>query len=1040
MTRASVASPLPTAALHAAMVEQVPDPVIYVAIDGTILWANKACERILGYAANELVGTAYAGLIPAARAGEATDIRPADKPGGDRAGRLTQRLRNDGTLLDLLELPVTVRDDEGTPIAFGVVLRDATEWVRNRDKLIRNEQMFRARFDDVHLPQLVVALDGVITEVNDAFCRLLGSTRDRLVGRSVHDLRHASEPPSAGNPISRRFRKNANSTWERVLANADGTPVPVLFHGARVPDADGGEALALFAQDLSELKAARETLLRREALHAAMERHASEWGLLIQIVDHQAFVSYASTAVHTSLGYDADEITARGVDELIHPDDLESAQATFAQVLRLEDGEAWITARVRHANGSWRWVEFCVSNCTRQKHIGAVLVIGRDVTARVEADLALRASEARFRAIVQTAQEGLVVISSETGRAVFANEKLTEILGRSLDEIYSMTILQLLDEKDRSFLIDRLARRALIGTETYELSYLHPDGQLRVLRITSSPLDDGNGTVASLAMVSDVTAERAAEEQLRRQALYDELTGIANKSLLRDRLEHSLARAERSGSSPVAVLFADLDQFKLVNDSFGHAAGDKLLRQVAQRLQDVVRNGDTVARFGGDEFVVIAEDTDEQAARDMAERLLAVFAEPFVVDCRRAYVTASIGVVSSPTGTVDDLLRFADAAMYDAKRRGRSRVQVFDPAVVEDATASLQLSSDLREAIENDDLELHYQPIVGLRTGRISGVEALVRWTHPTRGNVPPTEFVPVAEAMGLAPRLDEWVLRRACRDIPALRAAIGAEIRVSVNISARHLSDTDLKQRVLSALGAAGVGGGTLMLEITETALMGDPDHARTMIEELKAHGVRIAIDDFGTGYSSLSYLSRLPVDTLKIDRTFIEHLTQQQDAMAIAASVVDLARGLRINTVAEGVETEEQARLLHRLGCPEAQGWLWSRALPLAELVATVQSLPSGVFRRAIDRPHRTPRPDKRGVVTADHGLHEIVRLHREGASPATIAAALNAEGYRTPEDQMWHRATVARVINDSAYPELAGSRRAGQASDVVRRFADR
>jgi diguanylate cyclase (GGDEF)-like protein/PAS domain S-box-containing protein len=1028
--------------MHATLVEQLPDAVLHVGSDGTVLAANAACRQVLGYSGDELVGMEVARLIPDDRLREMPDMCEPPASGGEPAHRFTQRRRKDGSLVDVRELLLPVTDDNGTAVAVGVVLRDATEWLRTRDELVRNERTYRARFDDVHLPQLVVALDGAITDVNDAFCLMLGLAREQLVGRRVHALRHASEPPSAGNPISRRFRKSANSTWERVLAKADGTAVPVLFHGARVPDVDGGEALALFAQDLSELKAARETLLRREALHAAMERHASEWGLLIHTENNRAFVSYASTAVHTSLGYDADEVTARGVDELIHPDDLESAQAIFSKVLDDDGGEDWITARVRHAAGSWRWVEFCVSNCTQQKHIGAVLVIGRDVTARVEADLALRASEARFRAIVQTAQEGLAVISSETGRTVFANDKLTEILGRPLDSIYSMTILELLDDKDRTFLLDRLERRARIGIETYELSYLHPDGEPRLLRITSSPLDDGNGTVASLAMVSDITAERAAEEQLRRQALYDELTGIANKTLLRDRLEHSLARAERAGSRPVAVLFADLDQFKLVNDSFGHAAGDELLRQVAERLQDVVRNGDTVARFGGDEFVIIAEDTDEPAAREMAERLLASFAEPFVVDCRRAYVTASVGVVSSPSGTVDDLLRFADAAMYDAKRRGRSRIQVFDPAIVEGATASLQLSSDLREAIEHDELELHYQPIVSLRTGRIGGVEALVRWSHATRGNVPPTEFVAVAEAMGLAPRLDEWVLRRACRDIPELRAAIGAETRVSVNISARHLSDTDLQQRVISALAGAGVGGGTLMLEITETALMADPDHARTMIEGLKAHGVRIAIDDFGTGYSSLSYLNRLPVDTLKIDRAFVENLTQQQDAMAIAASVVDLARGLRLNTVAEGVETEEQARLLHRLGCPEAQGWLWSRALPLTELVATVRSLPSGVFRRAIDRPHRAPRPDKRGIVTADHGLHEIVRLHREGASTATIAAALNAEGYRTPEEQMWHRATVARVINDTAYPELfgAGSDRDGQASETVRRFADR
>ncbi|HET6818802.1 MAG TPA: EAL domain-containing protein [Mycobacteriales bacterium] len=928
------------------------------------------------------------------------------------------------------------RDPAMAPVASPVGDVSVTDLAR----LVRNERMYRARFDAVQLPQLVVAFDGVISEVNAAFCRLLGRSRSSLIGSNVHELRHVSEPPSFGNPITRRFSKRDSSTWERVLATSDGSAVPVLFHATRVPDVDGEDVLAVFVQDLSELKAARETLLRREALHAAMERHASEWGLLIHASERRAYVSYASSAVHTALGYDADEIIARGVDELIHPDDLKRAESTFAKVLAEAGSEDWITTRVRHADGSWRWVEFCVSNCTKQKHIGAVLVIGRDVTDRVEADLALRASEARFRAMVQTAQEGLAVISRESGRTTFANDKLTEILGRSLDEIYSMTILELLDEKDTSFLLDRLKRRSRIGTETYELSYVHPDGEPRVLRITSSPLDDGNGTVSSLAMVSDVTTERAAEEQLRRQALYDELTGIPNKSLLRDRLEHALHRAERSRSGPVTVLFADLDQFKLVNDSLGHAAGDELLSQVAERLQDVVRTGDTVGRFGGDEFVIVAEDTDDAAASEMAERLLSAFAQPFVLDSRRAYVSASIGVVSASTGSADDLLRFADAAMYDAKRRGRSRVQVFDPTIVESSTSSLQLSNDLRDALENDELELHYQPVVDLTTGQINGVEALARWSHPTRGQVPPTEFVAVAETMGLAHRLDEWVLRRACADIPQLRDAIGPDLRMSVNISARHLSDSELPKRVISALANAGVGGATLMLEITETALMGDPDHARAMIEELRAHGVRIAIDDFGTGYSSLSYLSRLPVDTLKLDRTFVENVTTQQDAMAIARSVVDLARGLRLNAVAEGVETEEQARLLHRLGCPEAQGWLWSRALPLGELIATVRSLPGGLFRRAIERPHRTPRPDRRRVVTAEHGLHEIVRLHREGASPATIAAALNHEGYRTPEDQKWHRATVARIVNNSAYPELIAPPQRRQASDAVRRLAER
>jgi diguanylate cyclase (GGDEF)-like protein len=515
---------------------------------------------------------------------------------------------------------------------------------------------------------------------------------------------------------------------------------------------------------------------------------------------------------------------------------------------------------------------------------------------------------------------------------------------------------------------------------------------------------------------------RRVEDELRRRAVHDDLTGLPNRALLTDRLEQALARVQREGDRAVAVMFVDLDHFKLVNDSWGHTTGDVLLRQVAERIRTAIRPGDTVARFGGDEFVVVCEVTDAAEAEQIARRVVASFTDRFDVEDQTMYAGASVGIAVSPPASAGELLRFADVAMYDAKARGRGRVQMFDVALAEKSAERLILGNDLRDALENNRLDMHYQPIVELTTGAVVSLEALARWRHPQRGLIPAAQFVGIAETAGMGPALDRWALTVGCRDAQLLRQRLASPIRVAVNVSAANLADPTLERNLMSTLAAISIPTDLLILEITESALMEQPEQARETIRRLGERGIATAIDDFGTGYSSLAYLNQLPVQTLKIDRSFVAGLAEDEDAFAIVAAIVDLARILGVRTVAEGVETREQLALLQRLGCWAGQGYLWARPMPLEDTIAAVASRPSERFDVASDGARSAPAGRRRKEpVTSEHGLQMILRLHRQGASLSTIAAALNSEGFRTPQGMRWHRATIARVIRDVAFPGL-------------------
>ncbi|MBV8295481.1 MAG: EAL domain-containing protein [Acidimicrobiia bacterium] len=468
-------------------------------------------------------------------------------------------------------------------------------------------------------------------------------------------------------------------------------------------------------------------------------------------------------------------------------------------------------------------------------------------------------------------------------------------------------------------------------TEPRDVRAHRKDGTVTWIEQRLTPVFEGDHLMAVEGIARDISERKRAEAAIAHQALHDALTQLPNRNLLLDRLSQALARAERQNLDMVAVLMLDLDRFKLVNDTLGHPAGDELLVAVAERLTDALRPGDTVARLGGDEFVVIGEGVSSAAhARLLAERLAALVAGRYRVAGTEIYTSASIGVALGRAGdTTEALLSDADAAMYLAKERGRGRVELFLPDLRAKAETRLAAEAALRAAVEREEFAVVFQPVVDLETGFVDGAEALVRWRPPGKEIVGPGEFIALAEETGLIVPIGAWVLGEACAQLRRWKDAFPRmPLAVSVNISARQLT-ADLLDMLTKILALNSLDASALTLEITESVLMRDTDGALESLLGLKALGVRLAIDDFGTGYSSLSYLKRFPIDILKVDRAFVSGLGADNDDTAIIAGILAMARGLRVDVVAEGVETADQVRVLRVLDCPYAQGFHFARPL---------------------------------------------------------------------------------------------------------------
>jgi diguanylate cyclase (GGDEF)-like protein/PAS domain S-box-containing protein len=841
----------------------------------------------------------------------------------------------DGRVIEFYSTPRRVN---GAVIGRLVSFRDVSARKRAEGALRETEERNRLILENAL--DAIVAMDGEgkITTWNPQAERTFGWTRAEAMGRKLAELIVPLQHRWAHKRGLERYMRTGkgkvlNRRIEITALHKSGREFPVEL--AISPSVGGdGVSFSAFVRDITERKKAEELLRQSEELYRDLVENVNE---IIFELDSEGMITYISHAVQSVTGFSPEELISRPGRELVHPDDLPTLQ---------QDATAGHEFRLLTRDGEYRWMRSSLQRLEDEGQPAGVRGILVDITERKQAEDALRASEEKYRNLVNTAQDAIYTVSP-TGELMSLNAAFEKLTGWSTAEWIGKPFAPIVHPEDLPVAIDILQRVLAGETASFELRIKSKSGEYLIAEFSAAPLVEDGQITGLLGVGRDVTERRKAQDMIRQLAYHDALTGLPNRALFEDRLRVALAQAQRQRQM-VAVMFLDVDRFKLVNDTLGHTGGDTLLRAVAEELSGVIREGDTVARVGGDEFTLLLPAmSDETDALAVAERILETFKRPRFVDGQEFSVTTSIGITIFPQdgSDVDTLLRNADTAMYRAKERGRDNFQLYTPAMNAAVIQRLALENDLRHAVERGELFLRYQPVSDVSSGQIVGAEALLRWEHPQRGTLDPDSFIPLAEETGLIVPVGEWVLREACLQAKTWHDA-GLPIRIGVNLSVRQLHHKDLIRLVTSVLDESGVAPEMLQLEITEGDVMSNVEFIIGVLHGLRAMGVGISVDDFGTGYSSLSYLKRFPIDSVKIDRSFVRDLATDPSDAAIVTTVIAMARNLSLRVVAEGVETNEQLEFLRLRNCDEYQGYLISRPVPAH---AFARLLSAGQSRRA-------------------------------------------------------------------------------------------
>jgi diguanylate cyclase (GGDEF)-like protein/PAS domain S-box-containing protein len=818
--------------------------------------------------------------------------------------------------------------------------QDVTEQKKAEERLRLQADLLAA------VGQAVIATDrqGMIVYWNRAAEELYGWSAEEAMGRSGIEATAPKDLWGRADEIMSELRAMKSWSGEYELRRKDGT----LFHAmititSVLDDQDNLVGITGVTTDITELRRAQERLRETEEKYRTLVEQIPAV-TYIDRADGSDEPLYTSPHIEEMLGYTPEEwLEGRLWSERLHPEDRERVLAADEHFESGGSKEFSEEYRLIAKDGSVVWVreEAVLVEDERGNPLFWQGIL-HDITERKEAEEALKQGEAQLAEAQRMAHVGSWEWDVASNALAWSDE-LYRIFGRTPEEFENTyeSFLRYVHPEDRQFVQETIQKAYETGQPfAFEHRLVRPDGGVRILHARGEVFTNENGERVRMSGISqDVTERKALEEQLQHLAFHDQLTGRPNRHLFMDRLGHALERTRRRRGNKAAVLFMDLDDFKVVNDSLGHGVGNMLLVAVAERLGRCLRPVDTLARFGGDEFVVLLEDVmNPEDALRVAERITEELRRPFTLAERQLFVAASIGIAlgDARAKAPEDLLRDADTAMYRAKEE-RLGYKVFDEAMYERAISRLELESDLRSAMERGELALHYQPMINLQTGGLWGLEALVRWDHPRRGLLDPSEFMPIAEQSGLVISLGQRVLREACRQMKEWQEEYphAPPLTVSVNLSVRQLGNSDLADAVEGVLRETQLEASWLCLDITESAYVQSLEgNTATTLDRLRAMGVKISIDDFGMGYSSLAYLKRLPADTLKIDKSFVKGLGEDVEDTAIVQMVIELAHTLGMEVIAEGVEDWGQASLLEEMGCDFGQGYHFSKPLPPEEV----------------------------------------------------------------------------------------------------------
>jgi diguanylate cyclase (GGDEF)-like protein/PAS domain S-box-containing protein len=837
-----------------------------------------------------------------------------------------------------------VHDETGDIFAGMVMWQDITERKAAENLIKDSETRYRRLYENANDVIYVHDLDGNYISINDVAERVLGSSRDEALRLNMADIVVPEHLDNVKRNLDRKVSGESPQTvYELDCRRKDGNVITLEVNSSVILQDGKPVGVQGIARDITGRRHAEEALRKSEERYRDLIENAND---LIYTHDLEGNFTSLNRAGEIITGYTREEALGMNIREIVAPEFIDAAQTMTARKL-VDERPTTYELEIRSKAGERVTLELSTRLMISVDGMPVgVQGLGRDITARRRAELTLHETLSLFATTFESTADGIVVMSLDQ-EIVTANQKFIEmwdvpaeiIRNKAGDPLVEHVAAQL---NDPDSFRKNLAHTYEAPDKTVSEILALKDG--RIIERYSQPQYLEDKPIGRVASFRDITERSRAEEKLRYYALHDTLTDLPNRVQFMNHLQSAIERSEGNEFARFAVLFLDLDRFKVINDSLGHRVGDKLLVAIAEKLQACVRPGDVVARLGGDEFTILLNRTgtqDEVAA--VAERLQSRISEPFRIDNYEVFTTASIGIImsnGSSARTAEDFLRDADAAMYRAKESGKARYEIFDEEMHVRNMNLLQVETDLRHAVERSEFEVHYQPIVDLDNGEVSEFEALIRWRHPVHGLVSPDEFIGVAEETGLIIPIGEWVITEASRQIVEWQHRFGRELSVSVNLSAKQLVHPSLVTQVENILSETDLKPSQLKLEVTESTVMEHSERSLKVLSDLDSLGVALSTDDFGTGYSSLSYLQKFPFERLKIDRSFVKVMDENAKSGAIVKTILMLGENLGIEVVAEGIETAAQLDKLRQLGCRMGQGYLFSRPVDRESIEAFLDS----------------------------------------------------------------------------------------------------